>query len=78
MSVRQDASEAPTGAGVVVGGLDFLGFIYNNLTPRGRMLQHNRKHANGLEIYKDYLPTREDSLKFPTYNRLLPRFICPG
>lgn len=61
-----------TGAGAVVGGLDFLGFIYNNLTPRGRMLQHNRKHANAWKIYKDYLPTREDSLKFPTYNRLLP------
>lgn len=60
------------GAGVVIGGLDFLGVIYDNLTPRGRMLKHNRKHANAWKIYKDYQPTREDSLKFPTYYRLLP------
>ena len=60
------------GAGGVVGGLDFIGFVYNNLTPRGRMLKHNRKHANAWKIYKDYQPTREDSLKFPTYYRLLP------
>ena len=60
------------GAGAVIGGLDFIGFIYNNLTPHGRMLKHNRKHANAWKTYKNYRPTREDSLKFPTYYRLLP------
>lgn len=60
------------GSGAVVGGLDFIGFVYSNLTPRGRMLKHNRKHANAWKTYKDYRPTREDSLKFPTYYRLLP------
>lgn len=60
------------GAGITICDLDFLGFIYNNLTPYGRMLKHNRKHANAWKIYKDYRPTREDSLKFPTYYRLLP------
>lgn len=55
------------GAGVAIGNLDILGFIYNNLTPRGRMLQHNRKHANAWKIYQTYQPTLADSLKFPTF-----------
>ena len=64
------------GSGAVVGGLDFIGFVYSNLTPRGRMLKHNRKHANAWKTYKDYRPTREDSLKFPTYYRLLPVYAA--
>lgn len=67
-----ERATSPVGGSVVIGGLDFIGAIYNNLTPRGRMLKYNRKHANAWKIYKDYRPTREDSLKFPTYYRLLP------
>lgn len=55
------------GAGIAIGGLDIMGFIYNNLTVRGRMLQHNRKHANAWKIYQKYQPTLADSLKFPTF-----------
>lgn len=55
------------GAGIAIGGLDIMGFIYNNLTARGRMLQHNRKHANAWKIYEKYRPTLSDSLKFPTF-----------
>ena len=55
------------GAGISIGGFDFIGFIYNNLTPRGRMLQHNMKHANAWKIYQTYQPTKADSLKFPTF-----------
>lgn len=55
------------GAGIAIGGLDIMGFIYNNLTARGRMLQHNRKHANAWKIYQKYQPTLADSLKFPTF-----------
>ena len=55
------------GAGITIGGLDFIGFIYNNLTPRGRMLQHNRKHANAWKTYQKYLPTLADNMKFPTF-----------
>lgn len=55
------------GAGITVGGLDFMGLIYDNLTPRGRMLKHNRKHANAWKIYQKYQPTLNDSLKFPTF-----------
>lgn len=55
------------GAGISIGGFDFIGFIYNNLTPRGRMLQHNMKQANAWKIYQTYQPTKADSLKFPTF-----------
>lgn len=55
------------GAGITIGGLDFMGLIYDNLTPRGRMLKHNRKHANAWKIYQTYQPTKADSLKFPTF-----------
>lgn len=55
------------GAGITIGGLDFMGFIYDNLTPRGRMLKHNRKNANAWKIYQTYQPTLNDSLKFPTF-----------
>lgn len=57
------------GAGVGIGGLDIMGFAYNNLTRRGRMLAHNRKHANAWKIYKDYKPTKEDSLKVMNFYR---------
>ena len=55
------------GAGIAIGGLDIMGFFYYNLTPRGRMLQHNMKHANAWKIYDKYQPTLADSLKFPTF-----------
>ena len=60
------------GPGVVIGGLDFIGFLYSTLSPRGRMLAHNKKHANAWKTYKDYKPTKEDSLKMPNFYRLLP------
>ena len=62
------------GPGVVIGGLDFIGFLYSTLSPRGRMLAHNKKHANAWKTYKDYKPTKEDSLKMPNFYRLLPAY----
>lgn len=59
---------APIGPSASISG-DINGFLYDVLSPRGRMLAHNRKHANAWKTYKDYQPTREDSLKFPTYIR---------
>lgn len=55
------------GAGIGIGGLDIMGFVYYNLTPKGRMLKHNMKHANAWKIYQKYQPTLADSLKFPTF-----------
>lgn len=59
-------SVASIGPSASISG-DINGFLYDVLTPRGRMLAHNRKHANAWKTYKDYQPTKEDSLKFPTY-----------
>lgn len=65
----------PLGAGAVIGGLDFIGFLYNNLSRHGRTLAHNRKHANAWKTYKDYKPTREDSLKVPNF---YPKLVFPA
>ena len=59
------------GVGIGIGGLDFMGFIYDNMTRRGRMLAHNRKHANAWKRYADYQPTAADSLKVPNFYRQL-------
>lgn len=56
------------GGSAVLSG-DINGFLYDVLTPRGRMLAHNRKHANAWKTYKEYRPTAADSAKFPTYFR---------
>lgn len=55
------------GTGFAIGGLDIMGFVYYNLTPKGRMLKHNSKHAIAWKTYRDYQPTLADSLKFPTF-----------
>ena len=57
------------GVGIGIDGLDFIGFLYDNLPPRGRMLAHNRKHANAWKTYADYVPTAADSLKVPNFYR---------
>ena len=59
------------GVGIGIGGLDFMGFIYDNMTRRGRMLAHNRKHANAWKTYADYQPTAADSMKVPNFYRQL-------
>ena len=68
------------GSSAVIGGLDFIGFLYNTLSPRGRMLAHNRKHATAWKTYKDYKPTREDSLKVPNFYRkpIPPVIMAPN
>lgn len=62
---------APIGPTFGIGGLDFIGFLYDNLSPRGRMLAHNRKHANAWKTYADYVPTAADSMKVPNFYRRL-------
>lgn len=65
------------GLGLTIRNLDFIGFIYDNFTKRGRMLKHNQKHATAWKNYIGYQPTLSDSLKFPTfYNGLTgPVFV---
>lgn len=38
--------------------------LYENLTKRGRAIRRNRKRAKAWKIYNDYVPTKEDSLKW--------------
>ncbi len=59
------------GVGATIGGLDFIGFIYHNFTRHGRMLAYNRKHSDVWKNYKDYKPTKEDSMKVPNFYRRL-------
>ena len=58
----------PMGAGVVA-YMDFDKILFENFTARGRAIRHNRTHATAWKTYRDYVPTREDSLKFPTFGR---------
>lgn len=53
------------GASFVIGGLDFIGFLYYNLNKHGRMLKHNRKHANAWKTYKDAPPALDGALYMP-------------
>ena len=46
-----------TGASVVIGNLDFIGFLYNNLNKQGRIRKHNRKHANAWKTYQSITPS---------------------
>ena len=45
-------------------GFDADKLLYETLTERGRNIRRNRKHAKAWKIYNDYVPTKEDSLKW--------------
>ena len=45
-------------------GFDADKILFENLTKRGRAIKRNRKKAKAWKIYKDYIPTKEDSLKW--------------
>lgn len=48
--------------GVTIKNLDFIGFLYNNLNKHGRMLKHNRKHANAWKTYNKVAPYLSENL----------------
>ena len=60
---------SPVGPAICINNLDFIMTLYETFNKHGRTLRHNRKYANAWKTYKDYKPTREDSLKFPNYLR---------
>ena len=45
------------------GGFDTDKILFENLTKRGRAIKRNKKKAKAWKIYKDYVPTKDDSLK---------------
>lgn len=48
-------------------------FLYENLTKRGRAIKRNRKRAKAWKIYNDYVPTKEDSLKWYGNRKRIPK-----
>ena len=48
--------------------------LYENFTKRGRAIKHNKKKAKAWKIYKDYVPTKEDSLKWYGNKKRIPKY----
>ena len=48
-------------------------FLYENLTKRGRAIRRNKKRAKAWKIYNDYVPTKEDSLKWYGNKKRIPK-----
>ena len=47
--------------------------LFENFTKRGRAIKRNRKKAKAWKIYKDYVPTKEDSLKWYGNKKRIPK-----
>lgn len=66
-----DEASSMSGAGVAV-NFDADKLLYESLTKRGRAIRRNRKLAQAWKTYAAYQPTKEDSLKFPSFYRNHP------
>ena len=47
--------------------------LFENFTKRGRAIKRNRKKAKAWKTYKDYVPTKEDSLKLYGNKKRIPK-----
>jgi hypothetical protein len=47
--------------------------LFENFTKRGRAIKRNRKKAKAWKTYKDYVPTKEDSLKWYKNKKRIPK-----
>ena len=47
--------------------------LFENFTKQGRAIKRNRKKAKAWKIYKDYVPTKEDSLKLYGNKKRIPK-----
>ena len=56
-----------------IGGFSADKLLFENLTKRGRTIKRNRKKAKAWKIYKDYVPTKEDSLKWYGNKKRIPK-----
>ena len=66
-----DQSVTPSNRPVTGFSADKL--LFENLTKRGRAIKRNRKKAKAWKIYKDYVPTKEDSLKLYGNKKRIPK-----
>ncbi len=56
-----------------IGGFTADKLLFENFTKRGRAIKRNRKKAKAWKIYKDYVPTKEDSLKLYGNKKRIPK-----
>ena len=56
-----------------IGGFSADKLLFENFTKRGRAIRRNRKKAKAWKIYKDYVPTKEDSLKLYGNKKRIPK-----
>ena len=56
-----------------IGGFSADKALFENFTKRGRAIKRNRKKAKAWKIYKDYVPTHEDSLKWYGNKKRIPK-----
>ena len=47
--------------------------LFENFTKRGRAIKRNKKKAKAWKTYKDYVPTKEDSLKWYGNKKRIPK-----
>ena len=66
-----DQSVAPSNN--PIGGFSADKLLFENFTKRGRAIKRNRKKAKAWKIYKDYVPTKEDSLKLYGNKKRIPK-----
>ena len=57
----------------LIGGFDADKILYENFTKRGRAIKRNKKKAKAWKTYKDYVPTKEDSLKWYKNKKRIPK-----
>ena len=56
-----------------IGGFSADKLLFENFTKQGRAIKRNRKKAKAWKIYKDYVPTKEDSLKLYKNKKRIPK-----
>lgn len=56
-----------------IGGFSADKLLFENFTKRGRAIKRNKKKAKVWKIYKDYVPTKEDSLKWYRNKKRIPK-----
>ena len=66
-----DQSVTPSNNPIV--GFDADKALFEIFTKRGRAIRRNRKKAKAWKIYKDYVPTKEDSLKWFGNKKRIPK-----
>ena len=54
-------------------GFDADKILFENLTKRGRAIKRTKKKAKAWKTYKDYVPTKEDSLKWYGNKKRIPK-----